>query len=99
MTARPLPAFLVSCALCLLVACKREERGYRVPLRAADTVRLTSTSQLHPAGGEKPQVTGVVTIDARRNRISIVAEAFLNIGQIRCDRLPDPAVRLCMAQP
>ena len=51
----PTPLILaLSCILCAFVACKREERGYRVPPPAAEKVKLTSTSDLHPAGGVKP---------------------------------------------
>jgi cytochrome c oxidase cbb3-type subunit III len=46
---------LLLCCLYSLGGCKREERGYRVAPPAAQKIKTTSESELHPAGGEKPR--------------------------------------------
>ena len=55
MNVRPVLGLVLCCICCSLATCKREERGYRVPPPAAEKVNLTSTSELHPAGGQTAQ--------------------------------------------
>jgi cytochrome c oxidase cbb3-type subunit III len=46
---------ILFCSALTMSGCKREERGYRIAPPAAEKIKSTSVSELHPAGGAKPK--------------------------------------------